>query len=50
MDWENDIVPASAEVQIGKMFSSSLGLYVDGLVGIGGDKPYDWGVGVGVRR
>jgi len=22
---------------------------VDGLFGIGGDRPYDWGVGVGVR-
>jgi hypothetical protein len=22
---------------------------VDGLLGIGGDKLYDWGVGVGVR-
>ena len=23
------------------------GTYVDGLIGIGGDKPYDWGLGVG---
>jgi len=23
--------------------------WVDGLLGIGGDRPYDWGVGVGLR-
>jgi len=22
---------------------------VDGLFGVGGDKPYDWGVGIGAR-
>ena len=48
-DWENDAVPASAEVQLGKMFTPSFGTYVDGLIGIGSDKPYDWGVGVGLR-
>jgi hypothetical protein len=31
------------------MFSPSFGTYVEGLFGIGGDKPYEWGVGVGVR-
>ncbi len=50
VDWENDnVVPATAEVQLGKMFTPSFGTYVDGLVGIGSDRPYDWGVGVGVR-
>jgi len=50
VDWENDnAVPATAEVQLGKMFTPSFGTYVDGLVGIGNDRPYDWGVGVGVR-
>jgi len=50
VDWENDnAIPASFEVQLGKMFTPSFGTYVDGLLGIGGDKPYDWGVGVGVR-
>ena len=49
IDWENDTVPASAEMQLGKMFMPSFGAYVDGLLGIGSDKPYDWGVGVGVR-
>jgi hypothetical protein len=50
VEWENDnAVPATAEVQLGKMFTSSVGLYVDGLFGVGDDKPYDWGVGVGFR-
>jgi len=50
VDWENDnAIPATAEVQLGKMFSPSFGAYVDGLFGIGDDKPYEWGVGVGIR-
>ena len=49
VDWENDAVPASAEAQLGRMFTPSFGAYVDGLLGIGGDRPYDWGVGVGLR-
>ena len=50
VDWENDnAVTASAEVQLGKMMTPSFGAYVDGLLGIGGDRPYDWGVGVGFR-
>jgi hypothetical protein len=50
VDWENDnAVPASAEPQLGKMFTPSFGAYVDGLFGIGDDRPYDWGVGLGVR-
>ena len=50
VEWENDNeIPATFEVQLGKMFTPAIGTYVDGLVGIGGHKPYDWGVGVGVR-
>jgi len=49
LDWENDTIPATAELQFGKMFTPSFGTYVDGLVGIGTDRPYEWGVGVGVR-
>ena len=49
LDWENDIIPATAELQLGKMFTPSFGTYVDGLIGIGSDRPYDWGVGLGVR-
>jgi hypothetical protein len=50
VDWEDDnAIPATVEVQLGKMFSPAFGIYMDGLVGVGGDKPYDWGVGVGLR-
>ena len=50
IEWENDqAVPANAELQFGKNINQLLALYVDGLVGIGGDKPYDWGVGTGLR-
>jgi hypothetical protein len=50
VEWENDNeIPATFEVQAGKMFSPSFGTYVDGLFGVGGDKPYDWGVGIGAR-
>jgi len=49
VDWENDTIPATVEVQLGKMFTPSFGTYVDGLVGVGADRPYEWGVGVGVR-
>ena len=50
VDWEHDnAIPASVEVQLGKMFTPRVGAYVDGLSGIGGDRLYDWGVGVGVR-
>jgi hypothetical protein len=48
-DWENDEVPASIELQLGKSFTPSFGLYVDGLVGLGGNKPYDLGGGIGLR-
>ena len=50
IDWEhdNDIL-STVEVQLGKMFTPAFGIYMDGLVGVGGDKPYDWGVGVGLR-
>jgi len=50
IDWENDnAVPATAEVQFGRMFTRSFGAYADGLLGIGADRPYDWGIGLGVR-
>jgi len=50
IDWEHDeAVPATTELQLGKTFTKNIGVYVDGLVGIGGDRPYDWGVGSGFR-
>jgi hypothetical protein len=41
--------PASAELQWGKMFTQKYGAYVDGLVEVGGYRPYDYGFGIGVR-
>lgn len=50
VDWEDDeSIPATLEMQLGKMFSPSFGSYVDVLVGVGDDKPYEWGVGIGLR-
>jgi hypothetical protein len=49
IDWENDIVPGTGEIQFGKMFSSSFGVYLDGMLGIGEYKPYQWGIGFGIR-
>lgn len=50
IEWANDnAVPATTEVQLGKMFSPAFGVYADALVGIGVDRPYEWGVGVGLR-
>jgi hypothetical protein len=50
VDWEHDEdIPSTVEVQLGKMYTRAFGLYMDGLVGVGGHKPYDWGVGVGMR-
>lgn len=50
VDWENDnAIPATVEAQLGKMFTPQFGIFMDGLVGIGNDRPYDWGFGVGMR-
>lgn len=50
VDWEHDNeIPATFEMQLGKMLSSSFGLYGDALFGVGKDRPYDWGIGIGVR-
>ena len=48
-DWENKTVPADAEIQLGKNISSGLALYADGKFGLGSDRLYDWGVGLGLR-
>jgi len=50
IDWENDnAIPATAELQLGRTYSKGIGAYADLLVGLGSDRPYDWGLGVGVR-
>ncbi len=47
-DWTHDTVPASFEVELGKMLGG-WGVFGTGFFGIGGDRLYDWGVGVGLR-
>lgn len=50
VQWDNDeAIPATAEIQFGKMFNPSFGVYTDALFGVGGDRPYEWGVGLGLR-
>jgi len=48
-DWENSTIPASFELQLGKSFTRSIGLYAELEAGLGGDKQYDKAVGVGLR-
>lgn len=48
-DWNSHSLPASAEVQFGKMLSPGFGFYGEALVGLGSDRSYDWGVGLGIR-
>ena len=48
-DWENERWPISGEVQVGYNFGPSWALYVDGLIGVGSDRPYDAGIGLGLR-
>lgn len=48
-DWENHLWPATAEVQIGYNINKDLAIYVEGLVGLTSDRPYNNGVGFGLR-
>ena len=48
-DWEAETIPADAEIQLGKNINKKLALYVEGQFGIGSDRLYDWGVGLGIR-
>lgn len=48
-DWSKDSWPATAELQVGKNLSSGVAVYVDFLLGIGSDRPYDKGAGLGLR-
>jgi len=50
IDWEHDnAVPATANFQLGKMFSPAFGAFIDSFAGVGADRPYEWGAGVGIR-
>ena len=48
-DWETDTLPAQAELQFGVNVNQQVALYVDGLVGLGHERIFDWGIGVGLR-
>jgi len=48
-DWENDRWPITTEFQLGYNLNQATALYADGLVGIGKDRPFDIGVGLGLR-
>jgi len=48
-DWDDETVPAIVEVQFGRMFNQGFGLYLEALAGVGNDRPYDWGAGLGLR-
>ena len=48
-DWNQENLPASAELQLGYHLSERLALYGDLLIGIGDDRPYDTGAGIGLR-
>ena len=50
VQWDNNqAIPASVEVQLGKTFSPASSAYIDGSFGIGSDRLYDWAAGVGLR-
>lgn len=48
-DWENEAWPATSEIQVGYNFGPSWAIYADGLVGVGSNRPYDAGLGLGLR-
>ena len=48
-DWENERWPITTEFQVGYNFGPRWAIYADSLVGIGSDRPYDAGAGLGLR-
>ncbi|WP_425046268.1 hypothetical protein [Primorskyibacter sp. S87] len=48
-DWNAGKWPATAELQIGYNINEGTALYGDLLVGIGSDRPFDTGFGLGLR-
>ncbi len=50
IEWDNNQhMPATAELQLGRHVSEKAAVYCDLLVGLGSDRPYDWGGGIGIR-
>jgi hypothetical protein len=48
-DWKSETWPSTAELQIGYNVNERVAVYGDALVGLGGDRPFDQGIGVGLR-
>jgi len=48
-DWHNDTTPIDGEIEFGRMLNPNVGLFGKGSFGVGSDRPFDWGVAVGVR-
>lgn len=48
-DWNRETFPATAEVQIGYNVNKQIAVYGDVLVGLGSDRAYDKGIGIGLR-
>jgi hypothetical protein len=46
---ERNMWEQALKIQIGYNINKSTAIYVDGLVGIGHNRPYDGGVGLGLR-
>lgn len=48
-DWNEDEASSVVEIQGGRMFTRSFGLYLEGLAGIGDNRSFNWGAGLGLR-
>ena len=49
-DWVNKAWPVSAELQLGKNLNDKTAVFFELLGGIGADRPYNYGLGLGLRR
>ena len=48
-DWNNYSWPVNSEFEAGKMLTQSMGVYIKGLAGFGGDRPFDYGTVAALR-
>ena len=48
-DWNAETWPSTAELQLGYNVNDRMAVYGEVLVGLGGDRPYDHGGGIGLR-
>ncbi len=48
-DWTNDAWSGSAEVQVGYNINDGIAIYGEALVGLGGNRTFDEGLGIGLR-